>query len=621
MIIENGGCIEFTEIVPYINNFSPQRIMEIKHTIAKSTANVILVYGTKNYIYYLEQNVAVRTIPGKVWISTAETSFRLRYKLNDTLINGSLQLVMHKKEIPDFIKFVREVDPNRFPTGRTFTTWWDELCENRCPFNQKRRNCTGVESGRPILYSHCNLRFSAMSYSVYNAVYAVAHALHEMYHDTPQKERLLDQNKQKFQDLKPWKLHNFLKKVHFTNTMGQEIYFNEKEISNGYDIYNIVYLPNGTVRTERVGSYNYNAPNGNKFTMNEKAIIWESNFTETPRSVCSESCQPGYRKSVREGQPACCYDCLTCPEGEISNQTDKDVCVKCPEDQWPNEQKTVCIPKVVTFLSYKDPVGIVLTFIAVCFSFISAGVLGIFIKYQSTPIVKANNRDLSYLLLTSLMFSFLCCLIFIGRPEKLTCFLRQAIFGITFSISVSSLLAKTLTVVIAFNSTKPGRNVQKWVGAKVPKYIVLFCSTIQVLICILWLVISPPFPYYNMQSETGKIIAECNEGSAMAFYSILGYLCILACISFIVAFLARKLPDTFNEAKFITFSMLVFFSVWVFFIPTYLSAKGTSMVVVEVFAILASSSGLLGCIFAPKCYIILLKPQNNRKNYLLKGSL
>nr|XP_033771500.1 vomeronasal type-2 receptor 26-like [Geotrypetes seraphini] len=341
-------------------------------------------------------------------------------------------------------------------------------------------------------------------------------------------------------------------------------------------------------------------------------------FMVPPQSKCSQSCPPGFRKSTSKEKPVCCYDCIPCPEGEISSQSDMDICIKCPENQWSNQKKDACIPRVITFLSYKEPLGIFLTFISMLFCYINIFILGIFIKYRHTPIVKANNCSLSYVLLVSLMLCFLCSLIFIGQPDKLTCILRQVAFGITFSISLSSVLAKTIIVVLAFQATKPQSKLRNWMSSSVSNSIVLCCSLLQVLLCLVWLCTAPPFPYHNTESEIGTIVIECNEGSIIAFYCVLGYLGLLAAISFVVAFLTRNLPDTFNEAKHITFSMVVFCSVWVSFIPTYLSTRGKYMVAVEIFAILASSAGLLGCIFIPKCFVVLLKPEKNSKKYLTR---
>uniref|UniRef100_A0A8C0WK70 G-protein coupled receptors family 3 profile domain-containing protein n=1 Tax=Castor canadensis TaxID=51338 RepID=A0A8C0WK70_CASCN len=596
-MIKNGICMAFTEKLSAPKTMYGSSDITFMSRIRVSSANVHILYGETDSLITMDVAAEFFLTTGKVWIMTRKWDIVV-YEMNHMLhsFHGSFSFSHHKGEIPGFRHFLKRVNPSQYPGDFYFSKLWlhafqcspvGSLCGKIgvCPPNSSLEFMPGNIDIMTI---------SDSSYFIYNAVYAIAHVLHQMLLEKIEMGSSGHTDKPR---MLPWELHPFLKKIQFINTAGDHISLDkETNYMAHYDIENTVNFPAGLGLMVKVGEIFSKTPHDQVLIINDKIIEWPIGFTENSQSVCSQSCLPGFRKIPQEGRPICCFTCGFCPERHISNQTDADHCFQCSIYEYPNSERTHCIPKVVIFLAFEDSLGMTLACIALCFSVITVVVLVFFMKHKDTPIVKANNRNLSYILLISLFF---------------TCILQQITFGLVFTVAVSTVLAKTITVILSFKIMKPGRTMRWLLVSGAVNSVIPICTLIQLIFCGIWLATSPPFIDTDAHSEHGHIIILCNKGSLTAFYCVLGYLGSLALASFTVAFLARNLPDTFNEAKFLTFSMLVFCSVWVTFLPVYHSTKGKVMVAVEVFSILTSSAGLLCCIFVPKCYIIIMRPDKN----------
>ncbi|KAF7234644.1 Vomeronasal type-2 receptor 26 [Varanus komodoensis] len=588
MLKQKDICVAFTEI---LNPADELLLLQAQTGSIPSSwfeSQVIIVLGDKSVINILVVFVLIyekktKSPLRKVWVLTSHwgsSTEDLQSGLAK-LFHGALHFCVQRRNVQEFKNFLLALDPLQ-PQGNLFL---QEFWENtfNCQFlkpgqaSSTTKKCTGQEK---IMET----TMSSPSYTIYKAISSVAHALHTVLRSRHGKGR----GGKAILPILPWQILSPLRNIRFNLSDCEEVSFERS--GERYDIVNWISFPNMSYAQSKVGEVNPEAPPGQDFTIQLGGIVWATE-----------------RKGMW----------IVLQNIRSFLIPDADHCDPCPKDQHPNKKQDQCISKRIHFLSYKETLGIILVSLGLLLSLITSLMLATFVKHCDTPVVKANNRDLTYILLISLLLCFLCSFLFIGQPTKATCLFRQAAFGIIFSLAVSSVMAKTITVVLAFMATKPGNMARKFLGKQLTSVILLACPLIQVVICVTWLLTTPPFPNLDFHSMDEEIIMECNEGSVTMFYTVLGYVGLLALVSFTVAFQARKLPDSFNEAKFITFSMLVFCSVWVSFVPTYLSTKGKYVVAVEVFSILASGAGLLACTFLPKCYIILLRPDLNCKDHLI----
>ncbi|XP_062860441.1 extracellular calcium-sensing receptor-like [Trichomycterus rosablanca] len=491
-----GICLEYS--LPFFRTYSQEKVMRIVETIKSSTSRVIVGFLSHWDLQILIHVFAEHNITGYQWVGTEGwVSDSLLATLDQyNVLQGAIGLAIPKTTVTGLQDFILDIKPLKSVGSAIFTIFWEMLfgCTYTKQIDSKELPlCTGEEKLSEMKNSYTDMTLMPIFSNVYKGVYAIAHTLHDLLNCQQTCASKYQPDLLTFLEQ--------LKKVRFKTKDGEEVYFDKNGDPPGkYEIINWQTSKEHQHEFVTVGLYDSSFPIHDRLTVNMASIVWAKYSNQVPTSVCSESCPPGTRKAVKKGKPICCFDCIPCAAGEISNMT---------------------------------------------------------------------------------------------------------------------VLGKTIVVLMAFRATLPGSNIMKWFGPPQQRLSVLAFTLIQVIICVLWLIISPPYPFKNLKHYKEKIILECNLGSVVGFWAVLGYIGILALLCFVLAFLARKLPDNFNEAKFITFSMLIFCAVWITFIPAYVSSPGKFTVAVEIFAILASSFGLLFCIFLPKCYIIILKPEKNTKKQLM----
>ncbi|KAF5929466.1 hypothetical protein HPG69_007216 [Diceros bicornis minor] len=608
-----GICIEFHLYVP--SQQSLEKTEAIVREMVRCTATGIVVFLSNSNFQLILQGLLGHGIWGRVWVSgdTLHAVLALAAPGVSQLLQSSFSLLQHSSQVLGFPEYFARLHPAQTPEDMFTERFWEVTfgCTwpRRSPGPAGKssaaggvRFCSGNESLRGREHPFQEVSKADIGYP---AVYSIAHALQDL--GTCEHEHG-DRTCADPRHFRPWQ-------VHCKTPDGTEIVFDANgDMVTKYDILQGQKTAEGLFHFVRIGVLNPQASSGERLMVQ---LMQEE--LQVPSSACSTSCAPGSSQILRQGAPHCCFDCSPCPEGQFADQRDMKQCLLCPGEQAPSQARDRCLPRPEAFLAFDEPLGLALASGALALAGLALLVLALFVRHRASAVVNASNRALSCVLLASLALCALCAQLFLGGPSAASCLLRQSAFAVVFTVAVSSVLAKTLTVVLAFRATRPGDWLRVCLGPSASTAVVLGASSVQVILCGVWLATAPPFPDRDTASEPGHIVLQCQEGSGAAFYCVLGYLGLLAGGTFSVAFLARGLPATFNETKFLTFSMPLFCSVWTAFLPLYHSARGKATVAVEVFSILASAAGLLGGIFIPKCYIILLRPEQNALARLRRG--
>ncbi|XP_065146786.1 glutamate receptor, metabotropic 5a [Paramisgurnus dabryanus] len=490
---------------------------------------------------------------------------------------------------------------NLQPDTNTRNPWFPEFWQHRFQCRLKghpqestkyNKTCTKKE-----LLRHQYAQDTKMGF-VINAIYSMAYGLHAMqkslcpgYMGLCEAMRPIDGGK----------LLEFLMRTNFTGVSGEVVLFDENGDSPGrYEIMNFKQMSEEDYSYIHVGSWD---SSGLKMDDEE---IW-ANSSAIMRSVCSDPCEKAQIKVIRKGEVSCCWTCTPCKENEFV--FDEYTCRACELGSWPTDDLTGCEPIPVQYLLWGDPEPIAAVVFACLGLLATIFVTLVFVRFHDTPVVKSSSRELCFIILAGICLGYLCTFCLIAKPHVVYCYLQRLVIGLSPAMSYSALVTKTNRIarILAGSKKKICTKKPRFMSACAQLIIVFILILIQLGIIVALFIMEPPQVIYDYPSIK-EVHLICNT-TTLGVVAPLGYngLLILSCTFY--AFKTRNVPANFNEAKYIAFTMYTTCIIWLAFVPIYFGSN--YKIITMCFSVSLSATTALCCMFVPKVYIMLAKPERN----------
>ncbi|XP_061484862.1 metabotropic glutamate receptor 5 isoform X1 [Rhineura floridana] len=511
--------------------------------------------------------------------------------------DGGITIKLQSPDVKWFDDYYLQLQPETNHRNPWFQEFWQHRFQCRMKGSPQENMKFNKTCSRNLTLETQHVQDSKMGF-VINAIYSMAYGLHNMQVVLcPGYAGLCDAMK----PIDGRKLLDSLMKANFTGVSGDMISFDENGDSPGrYEIMNFKKTGKDYFEYINVGSWD----NG-ELKMDDEEI-W-SKKSSVIRSVCSEPCEKGEIKVIRKGEVSCCWTCTPCKENEFV--FDEYTCKACELGSWPSHDLTGCNLIPVQYLRWGDPEPIAAVVFACLGLLATMFVTAIFIMYRDTPVVKSSSRELCYIILAGIFLGYLCTFCLIAKPQQIYCYLQRIGIGLSPAMSYSALVTKTNRIarILAGSKKKICTKKPRFMSACAQLVIAFILICVQLGIIVALFIMEPPDTKHDYPSIR-EVYLICNTTN-LGVVTPLGYngLLILSCTFY--AFKTRNVPANFNEAKYIAFTMYTTCIIWLAFVPIYFGSN--YKIITMCFSVSLSATVALGCMFVPKVYIILAKPERN----------
>ena len=348
--------------------------------------------------------------------------------------------------------------------------------------------------------------------------------------------------------------------------------------------------------------------------INASILRWSSflNNLSAPVSFCASDCLPGTMKTPTT---PCCWECIKCPQGTTSTDIGSSTYIECQPETRPNEGRTKCKPLPVSNITLKTTTGISITVVAFIGLVFTLLICAFYIKFYNTPIVKASTRGVSFLLLFGIAAVFALVVLELAEPSNLYCSAANIWRYSALTLCITVLFVKAMRIAAVFEVDKAAQLFAPCLKTVTRKTVLFFEMILAALsLIVMWISIDPPRLEKIIRSDD-YIFLVCkpfytNIGFSL-FIALCAYMLTVALLCTYYAFKARGIPENFSETKYIAFSMYILLLSSLAYYPVAFNFESWYLILVSCSTTLVTSFGLLSCMFGPKVYILLFRPEQN----------
>uniref|UniRef100_A0A8C1D3T8 G-protein coupled receptors family 3 profile domain-containing protein n=2 Tax=Cyprinus carpio TaxID=7962 RepID=A0A8C1D3T8_CYPCA len=593
-INNTGICLAYQEGLSLNANYS----LTLKK-IDKLKINVIVVFALPQYASKIIKAAIANNIQDKVWIASQAWAMNQQVPRQPGIrkIGTIIGITERLLSLPGFNEFVYKVngitDVGYNDRAETGILGMRKTCNQDCDY------CS-LLTAEEIINEN-----PTFSFAIYSAIYTIAHALHKVLQ--------CDMNEcHKNTMAKPYMLLKEIRKLDFPLN-GRQVKYNDNydpTISYAVVLWRTDVNP---PQFEMVGTYDTHPEI--TFSIDNSLMPWHNNGS-VPFSNCSVECKAGYSRRT-EGFHSCCFSCKKCPPNNyVDFSRDLYTCFPCAESEWSEEGSTTCNIRSVLYPQFTEIPSIIVMVSAACLIILLSVIFCIFAYYYDTPVVKSAGGSMCFLMLISLILSCISVFFFFGKPTFTFCLLRNAIFTFFYTVCISCLTVRSFQIVCVFKMAAQFPKVHSlWVKHNGQWLFIAFSSFLHLISCVVWMTVDPVKLVVDTWTYKDQLMLICERGNTITFTIVvfiswfLGFLCLL------FSYMGRDLPKNYNEAKSITFSLLLYYLTWIAYFTAYLTTKSKYIIILNAIAQISSINGILFSYFIPKSYIIIFQPQKNTPAY------